>query len=182
MLSVRRLGMSSWRPFSLVIDGAFLSPQNRQQWGRGRPGGRAPCRQPEPAPVFLGNSSSVSLVLSGHKASSLRSGRGCPGRVTEGFGSRWSSHTMSTDLGAGAGLQCGDGRFRSTQPQSGPGQSTHSTCHLRAVTRSPGSQGVYMNSRALSPGAGKRIPTPPSSPQPLITIIHGNPFNYRCRR
>lgn len=53
--------------------------------GNGRLGGRAPCRQPEPTPVFLGNSSSVSLVLSGHKASSLRSGRGCPGRVTEGL-------------------------------------------------------------------------------------------------
>lgn len=66
-----------------VIDGAFLSPQGRQQWvHRDGWAGAVQTVGAHSTPVFPGNLFPVSLVLLGHKTSSLRSGRDCPGKAS----------------------------------------------------------------------------------------------------
>lgn len=66
-----------------VIDGAFLSPQGRQQWvHRDGWAGAVQTVGAHSTPVFPGNLFPVSLVLLGHKTSSLRTGKYCPGKAS----------------------------------------------------------------------------------------------------
>lgn len=121
--------------------------------------GRVPCRQSESTPASFGHLSPVSLACLGHKTSSPKSGRGCWDKASlrNGFACPQPSPNHRGSLAtAGAAMPmsrgagpwcwgCGsrDRDFQVTRPESGPGQvHPHSTCHLRALIQSSGSQGV----------------------------------------